>query len=209
LVLDDLVDFCFYGVCGLIRPLQIRSEILELLRILDRIKPDVLVEIGTYSGGTLFLLSHIASKDAKIISIDFPDVRFGGGYPWWKIPLLKTFTSAKQKLHLIRADSHKQETLAKVRSELGSKKVAALFIDGDHSYEGVKKDFEMYGPLVKDGGIIVFHDVVLHPVELGCEVKRFWDELINESKYKYIEIIDNRNQGTCGIGVLFISVERS
>jgi len=40
-----------------------------------------------------------------------------------------------------------------------------LFIDGDHTYEGVKRDFEMYSPLVRNGGIIAFHDIVKHPPE--------------------------------------------
>jgi predicted O-methyltransferase YrrM len=35
-----------------------------------------------------------------------------------------------------------------------------LFIDGDHTYQGVKQDFQMYSPLVKKGGIVAFHDIV-------------------------------------------------
>jgi hypothetical protein len=37
-------------------------------------------------------------------------------------------------------------------------KIDFLFIDGDHSYEGVKKDFELYSTLLSDKGIIVIHD---------------------------------------------------
>jgi hypothetical protein len=33
-----------------------------------------------------------------------------------------------------------------------------LFIDGDHSYEGVKKDFDLYSKLVSPHGIILIHD---------------------------------------------------
>ena len=33
-----------------------------------------------------------------------------------------------------------------------------LFIDGDHSYEGVKIDFELYSNLLTDNGIIIIHD---------------------------------------------------
>ena len=31
-----------------------------------------------------------------------------------------------------------------------------LFIDGDHSYEGVRQDYKMYSKLVRDGGLIAF-----------------------------------------------------
>jgi len=37
-------------------------------------------------------------------------------------------------------------------------KIDFLYIDGDHSYEGVKKDFELYSNLLTDNGIIVIHD---------------------------------------------------
>lgn len=37
-------------------------------------------------------------------------------------------------------------------------KIDLLFIDGDHSYEGVKTDFELYSKLITDNGIIVIHD---------------------------------------------------
>lgn len=37
-------------------------------------------------------------------------------------------------------------------------KIDLLFIDGDHSYEGVKTDFELYSKLLSDNGIIIIHD---------------------------------------------------
>lgn len=77
-----------------------------------------------------------------------------------------------------------------------------LFIDGDHTYEGVKKDFEMYSSLVRRGGLIAFHDIVPHPLETGCEVNKFWNEI--KYFYKYIEIVRDWNQGWAGIGVLYV-----
>lgn len=37
-------------------------------------------------------------------------------------------------------------------------KIDLLFIDGDHSYEGVKKDFDLYSSILSDNGIIILHD---------------------------------------------------
>jgi hypothetical protein len=37
-------------------------------------------------------------------------------------------------------------------------KIDFLFIDGDHSYEGVKKDFELYSTILSEKGIIMLHD---------------------------------------------------
>lgn len=200
--LIDLVDFSYNSKAVLIKPAQVRYEILELLRILNEIKPEVITEIGTYNGGTLFLISRVASEGATIISIDLPGGLFGGGYSKLKIPLYQSFSLPEQKIHLIRADSHSQTTLEKINNILDKKKIDFLFIDGDHTYEGVKKDFEMYSPLVKNNGIIAFHDIAAHPPETGCEVKKFWDQM--KEKYNYIEIINDVNQGWGGIGILFL-----
>ena len=64
-----------------------------------------------------------------------------------------------QVLHLLRADSHRPETLNEARGIIGDRHIDFLFIDGDYTYEGVRKYYEMYSPLVENGGIIAFHDI--------------------------------------------------
>ena len=90
----------------LIKPMQIKEEISELLKILDKIKPKITLEIGTANGGTLFLFSQVATNDATILSIDLPGGKFGGGYPIWKIPLYKSFARKDQKIYLIRGGKY-------------------------------------------------------------------------------------------------------
>jgi len=199
--LDDLVDFCFYSVAGSIRPAQVKDEILGLLKIVSRMKPRVILEIGTANGGTLFLFTRVALEDAIIISIDLPGGKFGGGYPKWKGILYRAFALPGQRIHLLRADSHDRETLEQAKRILDGKEIDFLFIDGDHTYEGVKKDFEMYSPLVREGGIIAFHDIVVHPPETGCEVSKFWGEIKDD--YNSEEIVKERSQNWAGIGVVY------
>lgn len=200
--IEELLDFAFNCCCGLIKPIQIRDEIAELLDILSKRKPKVILEIGTANGGTLFLFSRVASEEATLISVDLPGGKFGGGYPEWKIPLYKAFALPTQDIHLIRADSHDSKTLEIVKKILNGRKVDFLFIDGDHTYEGVRVDFEMYSPLVKRGGIIAFHDIVPGPEENVGGVPRFWAELKNYSNYRYREIVKRFDQGGYGIGIL-------
>jgi hypothetical protein len=52
--LHDLVNYAFTGGGGLITPLQVRSEILQLLKIIELRAPKYILEIGTSNGGTFF-----------------------------------------------------------------------------------------------------------------------------------------------------------
>lgn len=103
---------------------------------------------------------------------------------------------------MIRRNSHDLTTLFELKKILGKRKIDFLFIDGDHTYEGVKKDFAMYSPLVREGGIIAFHDIVLGPSENVGGVRKFWDEI--KKGYEYIEIVKDWKQGGYGIGVIYV-----
>jgi len=54
-----------------------------------------------------------------------------------------------------------------------NKPIDILFIDGDHTYEGVKSDYEKYEPFVKQGGLIFMHDIT----HKHFGVKNFWKEI--------------------------------
>jgi predicted O-methyltransferase YrrM len=163
--LDDQLDIAFgFDAFGIsIVPGQIRSEISGLLERPAAEPPRRLLEIGTWSGGSLFLFSRVATSDAHVISVDLPDGEFGGGYPSWKTPLYRSFARSGQRLDLLRADSHDPRTVEQVRALLGGEQLDFLFIDGDHSYDGVRHDFESYSTLVRPGGLIGFHDIAAPP----------------------------------------------
>jgi predicted O-methyltransferase YrrM len=185
-----------------IKPLQVHSEFHRFAAIVARLRPKFVLEIGTFFGGTLFVLSRLADHGATIISVDLPGGKFGGGYQGLRAPLYRRFPRKDERLHLIRGNSHELETQNKVRQILAGQKLDLLFTDGDHSYDGVKNDFESYLPLVRKGGMVAFHDIAEHPAESGCEVSRFWNEV--KLRYAHEEIIEDRKQGWAGIGVVTV-----
>jgi len=206
--IEDFVDLAFniFNIFPIklwnIKPAQVKGEIAEFLRFLAEHKPKFILEIGTAGGGTLFLFARVSSPDAMIISIDLPGGRFGGGYPERRKTLYELFATRKQKIHLIRGDAHALATLNMVEKILKGRKLDFVFIDGDHKYDGVKRDCEMYRRLVGKGGIIAFHDVCPHLPQTGCEVDKFWCEIKDE--YEHIEIVRDWKQGWAGIGVLYV-----
>jgi predicted O-methyltransferase YrrM len=185
-----------------VRPGQLKEEIIGLLKVLAKRRPKVILEIGTASGGTLFLFARASSPDGVIISVDLPGGRFGGGYPEWKIPFYKSFAIHEQKIFLIREDSHALSTLDTVKTVLEERRLDFLPIDGDHTYDGVKMDFEMYSKFVSKGGMIAFHDICPHPPETGCEVNKLWCEI--KERYAHDEMINDSKQGWAGIGVVYV-----
>lgn len=192
---NEIFDFADIKFFRSIKPWQIRSEFLNLLDIFWEQKPKTILEIGTAEGGTLFCFCKLAPDDGTIISINL------GGCPKWKIPIYQAFKKENQKLYLLREDSHKQETLDKLKNILQSRKIDFLFIDSDHSYFGVKQDFEMYSPLVKKGGIVAFHDIVQGREQEAGEVYVFWKEI--KGNYKNKEIIKDKEQKGFGIGIIY------
>ena len=198
--LDEAYDFVSDFEFGELRtpPIQIREEMLRFLAGLSDDPPRSVVEIGTYRGGTLFLFTRVATPDATIVSIDLP-AGFPGAYRRTYAPLLKSFGRDKQRIRLIRGDSHSTRTSNAVREIVGTT-VDLLFIDGDHKYEGVHRDFETYAPLVRPGGLIAFHDIVDGRPDAVGGVPRFWKEL--RDRISVEEIVADWSQGGYGIGVI-------
>ena len=197
---EEVIAFSFGRAENLIGPSQFRSEIIQLATLVHQRKPRVVVEIGTANGGTLFIWCALADPQATIVSIDLPGGIHGGGYPRWKSLVYRRFAQPRQTLHLLRVDSHLPATFNQLKSILPPEGIDFLFIDGDHTYEGVKADFEMYSPLVRRGGLVAFHDIRTHLPEANCAVDKFWIEI--QTRYKTWEFVKNPNQGVYGIGVL-------
>jgi predicted O-methyltransferase YrrM len=184
------------------RPEQRRPEILGLLEMLRKEPPRRLCEIGARRGGTLILFGRVAAPDAHILSLDID-------FPAFHLKWNPRFARAGQQVTCVRADSHAPETLARARDWLGGELLDFLFIDGDHSLDGVRSDFMMYAPLVRPGGIVALHDIVPDfktrygtptASDVG-EVPAFWAEL-KASGYATEELIEDPQQDGMGIGVI-------
>lgn len=181
------------------------SELSPLLSILKRRRLRTIVEIGTGKGGTLYAWCKIADPDAMIISIDLPGGPFGGGYSLNDMKKLRTYKKKHQKIYFLRKDSRKKSTKEELITKLKGRKIDFLFIDGDHRYRGVKEDWKLYAPLIKQNGLIVFHDILFHPKMPQCKVDRLWNEIKREYDHREItDINDDRGWGQWGgIGIIY------
>ena len=180
--------------------MQKLRELAPLIGLLMRRSPSVVVEIGTARGGTFYAWCRVAGPNATIVSIDLAGGPFGGDRATTDSSALRRYGQPGQLLHFIQDDSHDMKTRARLEEVLRGREIDFLMIDGDHTYEGVRQDFEMYAPLVGRGRPIAFHDILPHPEDSLCEVDRFWNEI--RSGYRHIELTDEGAQYG-GIGVLY------
>jgi predicted O-methyltransferase YrrM len=100
---------------------------------------------------------------------------------------------------MIHGDSHDSQMKVTVTQILGDDRLDFLFIDGDHTYDGVKQDYEMYKDLVKPGGWIGFHDIsdTEHHRNANCRVDLLWSQLTGNK----VEFVD-KSSNLGGIGLI-------
>lgn len=187
---------------GAFRSNQKKGEITPLLDALSKLEPRRILEIGSDRGGTLALFAHIATPPAKVLSIDI-------NYPSLRAKCNKLVIPDTCDLTCLECDSHSAQAFEHASKWLNGERLDFLFIDGDHSYDGVKADYETFSPLVRPGGLIGFHDIVEdYKTRYGrptlCdvgEVPRYWRELKSQVA-EPIELIEDPEQDGYGIGLV-------
>jgi predicted O-methyltransferase YrrM len=177
---------------------QKREEIRWLFELVRAARPRVVLEIGIDSGGTFFLWSRAAAPDAHLLAIDSrPLGPFGVWSPFSVVR--RGFAAGSQRVNLLMGkDSHSETTREHLVRLLKGRPIDFLFVDGDHSHDGVWQDFHMYSPLVARGGLIAFHDISPNPAEWTKGVARFWREFT--AKHETEERVVNDEPGF-GIGL--------
>lgn len=175
-----------------IQPQQNVYEIKHLALTVQKKSPKTVLEIGTAEGGTLYIWSRTLKSCKTLISIDLPR-----RIPNKKKEFYRQFNN-KINYEFIEGDSHSIKAINKLSNILKHKKIDFIFIDGDHSYEGVKKDYENYIPFLSEGGIIAFHDIKSR----DFSIRKFWNEIKNE--YHFKEIISQKEDDSPGIGIIYL-----
>jgi hypothetical protein len=170
-------------------------EMMKLVEEFRAAKPQTVVEIGTFNGGSLWHWLKNAEPGCRIASIDpLGDPSCTGSpeqfYSWVPDHVLYRF---------FQTSSHEPATVEQVMAFLGVEQIDWLFIDGDHQYSSAYRDFTLWGPLVRPGGIICIHD--LRPLEWGPA--QLWNEIQGEG-YLTREYIADVNQNNAGVGVIYV-----
>jgi cephalosporin hydroxylase len=110
----------------------------------------IYVEIGCYAGGSACLM--LQRPNTRVISIDL-GTPIDESIVHTNINKLNKFNNS---YNYLKGNSQTYEMVNKLKKLINE--IDILFIDGDHSYQGVINDFLLYEKLIKKGGYIVFDD---------------------------------------------------
>jgi hypothetical protein len=215
MIAEEAVDRALYGAYRM----QLREELIPFVAFVKKQNPKTFIEIGYGRGETLDALTRVL-PNTNFLEITFPYMDWT-----WKegllISLFKKLPSfvvrpllplLKRKLHgiyiftkirhdpqyknvvMMFADSHKEPSFKRAINWFG--KTDFLFIDGDHSYDGVKADWELFKNIVNEDGYIAFHDVVGNTTP---GVVKFWNEI--QKRNEVVKIISAKKDPK-GFGII-------
>ncbi|WP_276480584.1 class I SAM-dependent methyltransferase [Paraflavitalea pollutisoli] len=149
------------------------------------------IEIGVFEGVNTVVIGQHIKPAGKLYGID----------PFFKGKLGVCFHKYVAKLNLKRHKVNKKVVLIEKLSGDAISDVPAscdfIFIDGDHSYDGIKKDWEQYSLKVRPGGIIALHDTTVPEFDPGRvalgSIAFFKDVIVHDKSFEKVETIDSLN----------------
>lgn len=138
--------------------LQNPNDVWITQEIITDVKPDFLVETGTYHGGSAALWAMVLDQvnpGGRVITIDIED----------KIAAARDLPIFQQKVDFLLGSSTAPEIIDEVKRRVQDKTVMVL-LDSNHTKEHVLKELELYSPLVPVGSYIVVQDTNVngHPI---------------------------------------------
>jgi len=174
LYIEQVKTLLYLIINGLIKESRIfthltNSEkvVLNKLSKASKNKEITAVEIGSYLGASSCFIAKglCRNNGSKLYCIDTwgnhamtYDVEDKSDNKLIEQDTYLTFkkNTAKHRDKIIELKGWSTDVIHELKNKID--KIDYLFIDGDHNYLGVKKDWIMYSPLLVDGSIVIFHD---------------------------------------------------
>lgn len=173
--------------------------------LIGRLRPKVVVELGTYSGSSFAAFCQAleaAGIDGRCYGIDLweGDIHMGK----FDDSLFREISDYVATRHPRTAELVRQDFNEAVQ-RFADGSIDLLHIDGTHTYEAVSNDFHTWLPKVSRRGVVLFHDVNVNventgPASERFGVRRFFDE--TKARYPHLEF-----SHCWGLGALVVGSE--
>lgn len=169
--------------------------------LLPQLRPKVFVELGTHSGNSYLAVCQAIQTnhlDTQAFAVDTwqgdPHAEFYGD------DVYETLNRYHQA-HYSEFSKLLRMTFDEALAHFEDGSVDLLHIDGLHTYEAVKHDFESWLPKLSENAVVLFHDTCVKERDFG--VWKLWEEL--QAQYPYTYNFTHSH----GLGVLALSKPES
>ena len=178
------------AVEGAMRLQQVPEEYSGLAELVLGLAPRTYLEVGIGNGGSWLTMSYL-NRSTLESSHAVDNLSYGfAGQSHDEVLFIRDYLSGLiPDVRFYHQDS--SSFFEHCRNSYD-----AIFIDGDHSYMGVRNDYTDAIRLANPGGIMIFHDV---NSQAAPGVSHFWGEV--KTNHRHVEIIHSE---TCGIGVIYL-----
>jgi len=148
------------------------------------------VEIGVFEGVNTVIISQALDKNGKTYGID----------PFFRGKMGICYHKLVAQRHLKRNGVSRKTQLIEKFSFDAADDIPGLadfiFIDGDHSYEGIRKDWQIFPDKLRRGGIMALHDTSIGPNDgdwVQDSVRYYNDVIKHDDRFEWLETVDRMN----------------
>jgi SAM-dependent methyltransferase len=173
--------------CGNLELMQVPEEYVELLWYLKSKKLKTYLNIGIGKGSSFVIETYLQDTLIKSVAID--NTSYWKQYQQTEISKSIEWIKTNSNTDIVYHNLNSSNYLTNCKDTYD-----AIFIDGDHSYNGVYQDYKGCIKLLNEGGFLIFHDI---NSSISPGVTKLWNEIKNENCIEFITL------DVCGIGIWF------
>jgi hypothetical protein len=151
--------------------------------LVSELKPSMIVELGTHWGNSYFAFCQ-AVEETRLSTLCYAvDTWKGDHQAGFYDDLVYQIVSGYNQANYARFSYLLRSTFCEAATQFSDNSIDLLHIDGLHTYEAVKEDYETWSPKVRDGGVILLHDIHARHADFG--IWRLWEKLESSHAYTF------------------------